>query len=192
MAFKYIKESVKNFGLTFSKLIVGCSKPSNSPPNKRSCSIQHGMIQDNLQWEHGYREINKVALINLDQSTAVNRLTIIYWRLSCPQTDSKWTHLLYSISGTMVEVKPFMLSKSIHQGCPLSPKAVHFHPMLYTLALEPFLYKLRAKWVLQKIKLSGAKISDRYSAHANIISMLVTSSMQSEEIGKEILLYITW
>lgn len=125
MAFKYIKESVKNFGLTFSKLIVGCSKPSNSPPNKRSCSIQHGMIQDNLQWEHGYREINKVALINLDQSTAVNRLTIIYWRLSCPQTDSKWTHLLYSISGTMVEVKPFMLSKSIHQGCPLSPNAVY-------------------------------------------------------------------
>ena len=52
-----------------------------------------------------------------------------------------WIHLLYLSPGVMVEVnevrsKPFSLTRSI-LGCPLSP-------MLYLIALEPFLRRLRA------------------------------------------------
>ncbi len=46
-----------------------------------------------------------------------------------------WIRLLYASPGVMVEVngvrsEPFTLTRSIRQGCPLSP-------MLYILALEP-------------------------------------------------------
>lgn len=48
----------------------------------------------------------------------------------------------------MVRSKHFMLFRAIHQGCPLLP-------MLYVLALEPFLHKLRVSLVLYGIILSG-------------------------------------
>ena len=51
--------------------------------------------------------------------------------------------------------------------------------MLYILALEPFLHKLRVNPALL-----GATITLRYSAYVDDVSVLVTSSAKSKEIGK--------
>ena len=84
----------------------------------------------------------------------------------------------------MVEVngvrsEPFILTRSIRQGCPLSP-------MLYILALEPFLRRLKANPVLRGLTLPGASEVARYTAYADDVSVLVTSSAEVEEVSKEI------
>ena len=66
----------------------------------------------------------------------------------------------------MVEVngvrsEPFTLTRLIRQGCPLSP-------MLYILALEPFLRKLKANPVLRGLTLPGSSEVTRYTANIKI------------------------
>ena len=92
-----------------------------------------------------------------------------------------WIRLLYAPPGVMVEARsePFTLTRSIRQGCPLSP-------MLYILALEPFLRKLKANQALLGLTLPGASEVARYTAYANDVSVLVTSSAEVEEVSKEI------
>ena len=75
--------------------------------------------------------------------------------------------------------EPFTLTRSIRQGCPLSP-------MLYILALEPFLRKLKANPTLCGLTLPGASEVARYTAYADDVSVLVTSSAEVEEVSKEI------
>ena len=95
-----------------------------------------------------------------------------------------WIRLLYASPGVMVEVngvrsEPFTLTRSIRQGCPLSP-------MLYILALEPFLRRLKANPVLRGLALPGACQVARYTAYTDDVSVLVTSSAEVEEVSKEI------
>ena len=95
-----------------------------------------------------------------------------------------WIRLPYASPGVMVEVnvvrsEPFILTRSIRQGCPLSP-------MLYILALEPFLRKLKANPSLRGLTLPGASEAARYTAYADDVSALVTSSGEVEEVSKEI------
>ena len=66
-----------------------------------------------------------------------------------------------------VRSEPFTLTRSIRQGSPLSP-------MLYILALEPFLRKLKVNPALR-----GLTLPDD-------VSVLVTSSAEVEEVSKEI------
>ena len=84
----------------------------------------------------------------------------------------------------MVEVngvrsEPFTLTRSIRQGCPLLA-------MLNILALEPFLRKLKANPVLRGLTLPGASQVARYTAYADDVSVIVTSSAEVEEVSKEI------
>lgn len=79
----------------------------------------------------------------------------------------------------MVEVnrvrsKPFILSRSIHQGCP-------FSTLLYVLELEPFLCRLRENPVLGRISLRGA-------IHVIQVHRLHSAEI---EVGKEIRMYET-
>ena len=136
----------------------------------------------------------EAALINLDQSKAFDRVDHRYLGavLSAagfgPQFCS-WVHLLYANPAVMVEVngkrsRPFSLSRSIRQGCPLSP-------MLYVLAIEPFLRKLRVNPVLRGITLPGADAQVKYSAYADDVTVLVTSNAEISVVGAEIRLYET-
>ena len=84
----------------------------------------------------------------------------------------------------MVEVngvrsEPFTLTRSIRQDCPLSP-------MLYILALEPFLPKLKANPVLRSLTFPSYLTGARYTAYSDDVSVLVTSSAEVEEVSKEI------
>ena len=78
-----------------------------------------------------------------------------------------------------VRSEPFTLTRSIRQGCPLLP-------MLYILALEPFLRKLKANLALRGLTLLGSSEVARYTAYADDISVLVTSSAEMKEVNKEI------
>ena len=158
---------------------------------EQSCAVKGRTIQDSL---HLIRTIidkvdNKAALINLDQSKAFDRVDHSFLEAVLSAAGfgvdfRTWIRLMYASPGVMVEVngvrsKPFTLSRSIRQGCPLSP-------MLYVLALEPFLLKLRANPVLRGITLPGASVLARYTAYADDVSLLVTSISEIEEVQKEI------
>lgn len=49
-------------------------------------------------------------------------------------------------------------------------------PLLYVLALRPYLSRLKENPVLSGITLPGATISVRYTAYVDDVSMLVTST----------------
>ena len=117
-------------------------------------------------------------LINLDQSKAFDRVDHAFLEavLSVASFGVDFRTricLFYASPGVMVEVN------SIRQGCPLSP-------MLYILALEPFLRKLKANSALRGLTLPGASEVARYTAYADDVSVLVTSSAEVEEVSKEI------
>ena len=67
-----------------------------------------------------------------------------------------------------VRSEPFTPTRSIRHGCPLSP-------MLYILALEPFLRKLKANPVLRGLTLAGASEVARYTAYPNHDNILKNS-----------------
>lgn len=117
----------------------------------QSCSVKDRSIQDNC---HYLRDIidfindeNDVGvLLSLDQEKAFDRVdhtylmsVLRYYRFS--NNFLKWIKLLYHDISSSVLVngnisKPFKLTRSVRQGCPLSP-------LLYILSLEPVLHRIR-------------------------------------------------
>ena len=158
---------------------------------EQTCAVKGRTIQDSL---HLVRTIvekvdGNAALINLDQSKAFDRVDHAFLEAVLSSAGFEvdfrtWIRLLYASPGVMVEVngvrsEPFTLTRSIRQGCPLSP-------MLYILALEPFLRRIKANPVLRGLTLPGASEVARYTAYADDVSVLVTSSAEVEEVSKEI------
>ena len=163
---------------------------------EQTCAVKGRSIQDNL---HLVRTIiekvdNGAALIKLDQSKAFDRvdhrfLESVLSAAGLGHDFRSWIRLLYASPSAVVEVngvksKPIILSRSIRQGCPLSP-------MLYILALEPFLRKLKANPTLRGIKLPGSSTSARYSAYVDDITLLVASNAEILEVSREIRRYET-
>ena len=159
--------------------------------SEQTCAVKGRTIQDSL---HLVRTIvekvnGNAALINLDQSKAFDRVDHAFLEAVLSAAGfglhfCTWICLLYASPGIMVEVngvrsEPFTLTQSIRQGCPLSL-------MLYILVLEPFLRKLKANLALRGLILPGTSEVARYTAYADNVSMLVTSSAEVEELSKEI------
>ena len=91
------------------------------------------------------------------------------------------------VNGVMVEVnevrsESFTLTSSIRHGYPLSP-------MVYILAVEPFLRKLKETPALCGPMLPGSSEVARYTAYSDDVSALVTSSAVVEKVSKEIRRY---
>ena len=124
---------------------------------EQTCTMKDRTIEDSLHLVCTI--IDKVngnaALINLDQSKAFDRVDHAFLESVLSAAGfglyfRTWIHLLYASPKVMVEVngvrsEPFTLTRSIRQGCPLSP-------MLYILALEPFLRKLKANPALRSLQ----------------------------------------
>lgn len=68
-------------------------------------------------------------------------------------------------------------------------RATPLSPLLYGLALELFLYSLRANLVLGQITLPGVTTSAKYTACTNKVSILVMSKI--DEVRREIRMYET-
>ena len=129
----------------------------------------------------------KATLINLNHSKASNRVDYSFLEAVLSAAGfgphfRSWIRLLYASPEVMVEVnkvrsRPFTFTRSIRQGCPLLP-------MLYVLALEPFLRKLKANPVLCDITLSGFSEVVKYTAYADDVSVLVTRSVVVVEVSK--------
>ena len=158
---------------------------------EQTCAVKGRTIQDSL---HLVRTIiekvdGNTTLINLDQSKAFDRVDNAFLEAVLSAAGFElhfrtWIRLLYASPGVMVEVngvrsEPFTLARSFRQGCPLLP-------MLYILALEPFLRKLKANPTLRGLTLPGASEVARYTAYADDVSVLVTNSAKVEEVNKEI------
>ena len=140
-------------------------------------------IRDNLhlvrQILEGIKDDTKAALINLDQSKAFDRvhhlfLAAVLETAGFKPEFRKWISILYHNPQAVVQVNgrcsgAFAIERSVRQGCPLSP-------LLYVLALEPLLRRLRdrgARPALRRILLSGS-VRAKISAFADDIMVFVS------------------
>ena len=75
--------------------------------------------------------------------------------------------------------KAFAIERSVRQGCPLSP-------LLYVLALEPLLRRLRDERVrpaLRRVSLTGS-VRVKISAYADDITVFVSSRLDILAVKK--------
>ena len=108
---------------------------------------------------------------------------MVFWSLSCVQLDSGFIFAA-GFAGVVVEMNGvisnlFALSRSIRQDCPLLL-------MLYILALEPFLCKLRVDPIVHIFTLSDASLAATHSEYAEDTSVLVMSCAEGVLVSKEI------
>ena len=86
--------------------------------------------------------------------------------------------ILYSGSESLVKIcgsvtAPFSVEKGIRQSCPLSG-------LLYSIAIEPFLNRLRAEVGDNGFRMPGANVSCSLSAYADDVFVLVFVLVTSE------------
>ena len=117
---------------------------------EQTYAVKGRSIQDNL---HLIREVlegtedgTEAALISLDQSKAFDRvdhrfLATVLETVGFKPEFRRWISMIYHNPQAVVQVngrcsRAFAIERLVRQGCPLSP-------LLYVLALEPLLRKLR-------------------------------------------------
>ena len=138
---------------------------------EQTCAVKGRTIQNSL---HLVRTIvdkvdGNAALITLYQPKAFDRVNHGFLEAVLSAAGfglhfRTWIRL-YASPRVMIEVNGvrselFPLTRSIHQGCLLSP-------MLYILALEPFLHKLKANPALHGLRLPGSSQLAKYTAYAD-------------------------
>ena len=150
---------------------------------EQSYAVKERSIQDNLhlvcQILEGIEDDTEAALINLDQSKAIDRvdhrfLAAVLETAGFEPEFRKWISMLYRNPQAVVQVngrcsEAFAIERSVRQGCPLSP-------LLYVLALEPLLRRLRDERdgpALRGILLSGS-VRAKISAFADDITVFVS------------------
>ena len=149
----------------------------------QSYAVKGRSIQDNLHLIRsiieGTEDDAEAALISLDQSKAFDRvdhrfLGSVLEAAGFNPDFRKWIFVLYDRPTVAVQVngklsESFAVSRSVRQGCPLSP-------LLYILALEPILRKLRDEAttpVLRGIALPRGSRA-RVSAFADDVTVFVS------------------
>ena len=128
----------------------------------------------------GVEDDQNAALVSLDQSKAFDRVDHRYLFKVLDAAGfhpgfCSWIRLFYQSPNTVVQVNgkrsaPFPVSRSVRQGCPLSP-------LLFVLTLEPFLRRLRdqaRRPALRGIALSGGGLA-RDSAYADDVTLYISS-----------------
>ncbi len=111
---------------------------------KRNINNHTHFIRDLIQYTHDKH--TRTALLSLDQEKAFDRVSHTFLhktleRNNLGHTFTTWTKILYNKPTTQIIVNhtlsdPFPLTRSVRQGCSLSP-------LLYVLTLEPLLNKIR-------------------------------------------------
>ena len=150
-------------------------------------------IQDNLHLIHevleGIQDGTEAALISLDQSKAFDRVDLQFLA-SVLETAGfqldfrRWISMMYHNPQAVVKVnrrrsRAFAIDCSVQQGCPLSP-------LLYVLALEPLLRRLRdegANPTLRGVPFAGPLLA-RVSAFDDDITIFVSHRQDIEVVGE--------
>ena len=155
-------------------------------------------IQDNL---HLIREIlegieddTEAALISLDQSKAFDRVdhrfvaTVLETAGFKPEF-CRWVSMMYHNPQAVVQVNGrrsgvFAIERSVQQGCPLSP-------LLYVLALEPVLRRLRDEGIspaLRGVHFAGP-LTARISAFPDDITVFVSRRLDIKAVKEVVVEY---
>ena len=152
-------------------------------------------IQDNLHLVRtvleGIEDDKGSALITLDQSKAFDRvdhrfLASVLQAAGFESDFCRWISILYKAPQAVVDVngmrsEPFRVTRSVRQGCPLSP-------LLYVLVLEPLLRRLRDEGVnpaLSGVELPGGARA-KNSAFADDVTIFVSSKKNIEVVRKQL------
>ena len=152
-------------------------------------------IQDNLhlirEVLEGIKDDTEAALISLDQSKAFDRvdhrfLATVLETAGFEPGFRRWISMMYHNLQAVVQVngrrsRVFAIERSVRQGCPLSP-------LLYVLALEPLLRRLRdegANPALRGVPFAGP-LSARVSAFADDITVFVSRRLDIKAVKKAV------
>ena len=151
--------------------------------------IQHNLhlVREVLD---GLKDDTKAALINLDKSKVDHRfLATVLETAGFKPGFRKWISMLYHNLQAVVQVnrerlKAFVLEWSVRQGCSLSP-------LLYVLALEPLLHRLRdrsANLTLRGVFLAGC-VRAKDSAYVDDIPVFVSHRSDIKVVKKALKRY---
>ena len=161
-------------------------------------AVKGRSIQDNIhlvrQILEGIKDDTKAALINLDQSKAFDRvdhrfLEAVLETAGFKPEFCKWISILYHNPQAVVQVNgrcsgAFAIERSVRHGCPLSP-------LLYVLALEPLLRRLRDRGAcpaLRGILLSGS-VRAKISAFADYITVFMSRRLDIVAVKEAVARY---
>ena len=167
---------------------------SNLIGSKQTFTVKGWPIQDNL---HLIREVLEgiedgtgATLISLDQSKAFDRVD--HWFLATVLETAgfkpefrKWISMMYHNPQAVVQVngrrlRVFTIERLVRQGCPLSP-------LLYVLALEPLLRRLRDRTTnpaLRGVPFAGP-LTARVSVFADI-TVFVSRRLDIKAVKKAV------
>ena len=162
---------------------------------EQTYAVKGRSIQNNLHLIRkvleGIEDGMEATLISLDQSKAFDRVN--HWFLSTILETARfqpefrrWISMMYHNPQAVVQVngrhsRAFMMERSVWQGCPLSP-------LLYVLALEPLLRRLRDEGTnptLHIIPFAGP-LTVRVSAFADDITVFVSRRLDIKAMEKAV------
>ena len=161
--------------------------------SEQTFAVKGRSIQDNL---HLIREVlegiedgTEAALISLDQSKAYDRvdhrfLATVLETAGFKPEFRRWISMMYHNPQAVVQVngrrsRVFAVERSVRQGCPLSP-------LLYVLALEPLLRRLRTTNPALRGVLFAGPLTARVSAFADDITVFVSSRLDIKAVKKAV------
>ena len=133
----------------------------------------------------------EAALISLDQSKAFNRVDHLFLATVLKTAGlqlefCRWISMMYHNPQAVVQLngrcsKAFAIEHSVQQACPLSP-------LLYVLALEPLLHRLRDEGTnpaLCGVPFAGPLMA-RVSTFSNDITVFVSRHLDIEAVKKAV------
>ena len=167
---------------------------------EQTFAVKGRSIQDNLhlirEVLEGIKDDTESVLISLDQSKAFDRvdnrfLASVLETAGFKLEFRRWISMMYHNPQAVVQVNGrrsgvIAIERSVQQGCPLSP-------LLYVLALEPLLRRLRdegTSLALRGIPFIG-RLAARVSAFADDVTVFV-SRLRDIEAVKEAVVEYEW
>ena len=162
---------------------------------EQTFAVKGRSIQDNLhlirEVLEGIEDNTEAALISLDQSKAFDRLdhrflaTVLETARFKPEF-RRWISMMYHNPQAVVQVngrrsEVFAIESSVRQGFPLSP-------LLYVLALEPLLLRLRDEGTSPSLHgvLFAGPLTTRVSAFADDITVFVSRRLDIKVVKEAV------
>ena len=165
---------------------------------EQTFAVKGRSIQDNLhlirEVLEGIEDDTEAVLISLDQSKAFDRvdhrfLASVLETAGFQPEFRRWISMMYHNPQAVVQVngrrsRVFAIERSVRQGCPLSP-------LLYVLALEPLLRRLRDERTSPSLRGIPfvSSLAARVSAFADDITVFVSRRLDIKAVKEAVVEY---